>query len=244
MTQGSRSRIGIAASCRRRGTNVASGHKPSTPRGIRVPCGTRSSGGGLTFGRKNRSQWRDRGRILTGFQSHDAPLDNTSLRGGVNRARRRSPRRPSLASKTATRNAAMRRLTVAWSSLSLLAAATNSPPPDDGENADVVPIHELRPFSHGRCAISRIAVRKIVAHKARQSRDIRERPMIQLRALHRRQACRRQIRPHGRVFQPMDGTVRAPVALASRPSSAPPSKTPRPPSPAGPRSIPSAAPAC
>ena len=48
----------------------------------------------------------------------------------------------------------------------------------------------------------------------------------------------------GEVFQPMDGTVRAHVALASKPRSAPRSRTPRRRSRPGPRSIRSAAPAC
>ena len=45
------------------------------------------------------------------------------------------------------------------------------------------------------------------------------------------------------VFQPMDGTVRAKVALASKAECAPRSRTPKRRSPAGPRPIRSAAPA-
>src|SRR5579872_2366637 len=74
----------------------------------------------------------------------------------------------------------------------------------------------LSPFSHKRCAISKIAVRKIVAHKAPTKPDIRERNMINYGHFIGGKAVAGKSGRTGEVFQPMDGTVRAHVALASK----------------------------
>src|ERR1700730_332507 len=72
------------------------------------------------------------------------------------------------------------------------------------------------PFSHSRWAISQIAVRKIQAHQALRAETSGSGPMIEYgHFIGGKQVAGKSGRIAD-VFQPMDGTVRAKVALASQ----------------------------
>src|ERR1700748_1188143 len=71
-------------------------------------------------------------------------------------------------------------------------------------------------FLHSRCAISQIAVRKIVAHKVARAETSGSGAMIEYgHFIGGKQVAGKSGRPAD-VFQPMDGAVRAHVALASK----------------------------
>src|SRR4051794_7737365 len=82
-----------------------------------------------------------------------------------------------------------------------------------GGHADPAPLSTI---PHNRCAISRIAVRKIVTHKAERAESSGSENMIEYgHYVGGKQVSGKSGRTAD-VFQPMDGTVRAHVALASK----------------------------
>src|SRR4029077_10317766 len=84
MTQGSNARSGIAAGRAAAGANVEA--VMSNSLGYRVPVQERlRRGKGLTLGRNDRSQWRDRAGLAPA-STRDARFHITSLGGAVNRA--------------------------------------------------------------------------------------------------------------------------------------------------------------
>jgi malonate-semialdehyde dehydrogenase (acetylating)/methylmalonate-semialdehyde dehydrogenase len=87
----------------------------------------------------------------------------------------------------------------------------------DGEkNSDVVPVHlAVCLFLHVRCAQSAIAVQEIMTHKGCQQRLQGEIPMIEYGHFIGGKRVAGKSGRTSEVFQPMDGTVRGTVALAS-----------------------------